>query len=103
MICSVVACTEYGKHETCGLRIPSEWDTQEHIQFDRLNLKASITTEETGRNYTVVMANTLNRQIDPLKPNEFDFVLTTINTDPKYVSKISIIDHSNNELFFFAF
>lgn len=79
MICSVVACTRYGLHESCGLLFGSNVTVSEPIRFDRLNLKAQIVTASKGRNATVIMANTLTRDILPMAPNDFLFVLANSN------------------------
>lgn len=100
MICSVVACTTYGKRETCGSRIVTDSFIPEFIQFDRLSLTAHILTAESGQNQTVAMANTLTRDIIPMDPNDFQFNWTLAKNP--YVTEIRNHIHKNEMIIFFS-
>lgn len=88
MVCSLVTCTRFGAQQTCGLRAGSTgFPIAERVRFDRLILRAQIITGNDGRSGTVVMANTLNRNILPMHPSEFQFNLAP-NDNAKYVRQI---------------
>lgn len=101
MICSLVACTRFGQHASCGLRFNNTLAVSEPVRFERLILTQRIITGNNGRNATIIMANTLHREIVPLPPSGYQATYSTHDSN-QYVADTTILVCSN-KLNYFSF